>query len=218
MAGDFDVEAEILDEIISYCVKIKLLLLENGKIYSFGLKKRLKPVIDKRNNAKDKFLSQKLEKESVSAKENTQSKVKYSKVKESKDIVVEVVTREEETSKTEIVEILEEVPLKNENILDEEKYSAIADYLENQTMFCTIQSQQKITENEVLEHFRFFYEQKVALKELKDQTQDEILRNFYFWVPIHLRTTGKKIIKLTPANDQGKGAAAALEMFELLKK
>jgi hypothetical protein len=91
LSGDFDVEVEILKEILDYCIKVGLLISLENVFFSNGLKKRLQPVLDKRNNAKDKFLQiklkeneQKVQKSIVSVAETTQSKVKESKVKESK--------------------------------------------------------------------------------------------------------------------------------------
>lgn len=91
LSGDFDVDVEILKEILDYCVKVGLLIQSENMFFSNGLKKRLQPVLDKRNNAKDKFLQiklqeseQKVQKSGVSVTETTQSKVKESKVKESK--------------------------------------------------------------------------------------------------------------------------------------
>lgn len=91
LSGDFDVDVEILKEILDYCIKIGLLIKSENVFFSNGLKKRLQPVLDKRNNAKTKFLQQKLGKEIqetqknlVSVTEKTQSKVKESKGKESK--------------------------------------------------------------------------------------------------------------------------------------
>ncbi|MBC7749571.1 MAG: DUF4373 domain-containing protein [Methylotenera sp.] len=91
LSGDFDVDVEILKEILDYCVKVGLLIQSENMFFSNGLKKRLQPVLDKRNNAKDKFLQiklqeseQKVQKSVVSVTETTQSKVKESKVKESK--------------------------------------------------------------------------------------------------------------------------------------
>ncbi|SNA84042.1 DUF4373 domain-containing protein [Flavobacterium psychrophilum] len=94
MSGDFDIETEFLIDILNYCVKIGLLNKTENVFFSNGLKKRLQPVLDKRNKAKASFLSQfatetdkkeeKVQKSLVSVTETTQSKVKESKVKESK--------------------------------------------------------------------------------------------------------------------------------------
>lgn len=91
LSGDFDVEVETLKEILDYCVKVGLLIQLENVFFSNGLKKRLQPVLDKRNNAKDKFLQiklqeseRKIQKSGVSVTETTQSKGKERKVKESK--------------------------------------------------------------------------------------------------------------------------------------
>lgn len=116
LAGDFDVETETLIQILDYCVKIGLLENQENVFFSNGLKKRLQSVLDKRNNAKDKFLNKKIleiatfqSKTDVSVTETTQSKVKESKVKESK-----VLLRKE--PKAAVVDVLKiEYPFFTEN-------------------------------------------------------------------------------------------------------
>jgi hypothetical protein len=89
LAGDFEVEPETLEEIITYCVDtLKLLNLDNGTLYSNRLKDRFENLLNRRledRNRKNKELSEeKTPKEEVFHAENPQSKVKESKVKESK--------------------------------------------------------------------------------------------------------------------------------------
>ncbi len=79
-AWDFEICSEKLEEIMEYMFKILLLKLENWVFFSLWLKQRLKCVSDKRNRAKERFLSQKKKKQEVSVTEMTQSKVKESKV------------------------------------------------------------------------------------------------------------------------------------------
>lgn len=93
IAGDFDIEPNLLIDILNYCVKIELLICEENTFFSNGLKNRLQNVLDKRNYVKDRLLENKLQKKEVSGVETQkkevsvvetqQSKVKYSKVKES---------------------------------------------------------------------------------------------------------------------------------------
>ncbi len=84
LAGDFDIESALLQEIINYCVTIELFSKAEQApgvsatetkfiIYSNGLKKRLQPVIEKRLSSKSKFLQQKDAKEVVSVTETTQA-------------------------------------------------------------------------------------------------------------------------------------------------
>jgi hypothetical protein len=89
LAGDFEVEPETLEEIITYCVDtLKLLNLDNGTLYSNRLKDRFENLLNRRlddRKRKNKELSEeKTPKEEVFRAENPQSKVKESKVKESK--------------------------------------------------------------------------------------------------------------------------------------
>jgi len=76
MSGDFRCDAELTESVLTACIDLELIVLENNIIYSNGLKKRLAGVLAKRNTAKAGFLSQKLT-------ETTQKKVKESKRKES---------------------------------------------------------------------------------------------------------------------------------------
>ncbi|EKT4500969.1 DUF4373 domain-containing protein [Flavobacterium psychrophilum] len=123
MSGDFDVETEILIDILNYCVKIGLLNKTENVFFSNGLKKRLQPVLDKRNKAKTSFLSQfatetekkeeKVQKSLVSVTETTQSKVKESKVKESKvkESKVKEIKKEEEITNVISVDLKNQLPV-----------------------------------------------------------------------------------------------------------
>jgi hypothetical protein len=98
MAGDFGVSATEIHDMLSYCIKLEMLTLENGIIRSKSLDERLECVYKKRGTKKE-FLQQKphinvvsdtdnTNKTIVSATESTQSKVKEIKVKEKKDIII----------------------------------------------------------------------------------------------------------------------------------
>lgn len=75
LAGDFDIDPELLQEIVEYCVStLHLFTLNNGVLFSETLKKRFESVLSKR----------KREQNGVIDVENPQRKVKESKGKESK--------------------------------------------------------------------------------------------------------------------------------------
>lgn len=181
LSGDFDVETEHLVNIIDYCVVIGLLIKEENTIYSSGLKKRLQPVIDNRNAVKQRFLDKKLKDTTVSEAETTQSKVKYSKVKESIKVV-------EEDTEAETLNF--EKKIEQEVFINEEEYSAAVDCLKSSSMFTVLQKQQQLNSAELLKHFEFFYETKFALNEL-GKTKHEVLKNFLFWLPGHITRTRK---------------------------
>ena len=94
IAGDFGIEGDLLSEMISYFIRLKLLEQENGTLTCTSLIERMQPLLDKRERQKVYAESKKKRKNnnnrvndvenSVTDVENTQSKVKYSKVKESK--------------------------------------------------------------------------------------------------------------------------------------
>lgn len=98
MAGDFDCEPDLLFDLIEYSVAIELLERDGENIFSSGLKKRLAPVVEKRELARKKEeerqrnLQQKREQSGVSVTETTHnppvsvSETTQSKVKESKVI------------------------------------------------------------------------------------------------------------------------------------
>lgn len=186
MAGDFDVEPELLTEIVEYCIKIHLLKQEENTIYSCGLKKRLQPVLDNRNAVKQRFLDKKLKDDTVSKTQNTQSKVKYSKVKESKEVVVEL---EETSDFSEEQEKEEKKVIPVEIFIDEEEYAAAVGFLKSHSMFTLIQKQQSLKPPEVLKYFETFYETKLALKELKGKSKDEVLKHFLFWIPKFIQSS-----------------------------
>ena len=77
LSADFGIEADLFKEILSYMLKLNLLqTADNCEYLSQKLTDRLQPVLDKRRNSS---------KTRVSVTESTQSKVKKSKVKESKE-------------------------------------------------------------------------------------------------------------------------------------
>lgn len=94
LAGDFGIESEMLNEMINYFTRLKLLQDEGGMLVCNSLIDRMQPLLDKRERqkkyAKSKKGSENSKKQvndvenSVNDVENPQSKVKYSKVKESK--------------------------------------------------------------------------------------------------------------------------------------
>lgn len=88
LAGDFDVEPDYLEEVIDYCVLIKLLEKEEELVFSEKLKERFESLLSKRNRDRKQKTTEKpttkTEEEKVFDSEKPQSKVKESKVKESK--------------------------------------------------------------------------------------------------------------------------------------
>ena len=99
MAGDFGVSATEIHDMLSYCISLDMITLENGVIRSKSLDERLECVYKKRV-AKKEFLSQKphikvvsdtdnTTKDIVSATESTQSKVKEIKVNKKKELLLD---------------------------------------------------------------------------------------------------------------------------------
>lgn len=86
MAGDFSIQKELLEEIIKYCIGIDLFQQEDSYLLCRQLESRLKPVFDKRKVDLMVLRSSKCTSPAVSAPESTQSKVKYSKEKNIKEI------------------------------------------------------------------------------------------------------------------------------------
>lgn len=88
LSGDFDVEPKFLEEVIDYCIRLKLFQKEENVLFSEKMKSRFDSLLSKRsrNRKPDKkeFSTSKTKKPDVSDYENPQSKVKESKVKESK--------------------------------------------------------------------------------------------------------------------------------------
>jgi len=77
MVGDFEIEPDLLKEIIDYCVnKIKVLQIEDGYLICNGLSKRMQPLLKDREKRRNK---------GVSHSQNPQSKVKESKEQEIKE-------------------------------------------------------------------------------------------------------------------------------------
>ena len=91
LAGDFDIEPDLLEEIVTYCLKVKLLEKDQDLIFTKKLKERFEGLLAKRTDDRKRkskeFSDVKTPKEPVIHSENTQSKVKESKAKESKVII-----------------------------------------------------------------------------------------------------------------------------------
>jgi hypothetical protein len=89
LSGDFRVPATEIRDVLSFCVKLKLLFLEDGVYYSKSLNERLAAVYEKRAKAKEqakeqpridgKFCSNNTDEPVVSVTEIPQSKVNESK-------------------------------------------------------------------------------------------------------------------------------------------
>jgi hypothetical protein len=211
LAGDFEVETEKLQEIISYCLKIKLLKQENIKIYSCGLNKRLQGVLDKRNTSKEKFLKQKQEKEKFlnnSVTETTQSKVKESKVKESKDnnshyypstagagvgeeegnslkIEKKIDQNFEEKNAADFEEKTEIIPI-DELEFPQEEFEIAWKELQGQRFFELIQMQHEKDVEKIQVYFKTFYQEKWAENKLQSYpSKMEFFKNFFRWIPYH---------------------------------
>jgi len=96
MSGDFGISTtETLISVTEYFERLKLITIEDGKLFSNKLKERLNPVIEKRRRAEESYNLRKKEQliskqlisdteNTVSVTETTQSKVKESKVNKSK--------------------------------------------------------------------------------------------------------------------------------------
>ena len=90
-AGDFDIETDLLKEIIEYMIKINLLKIEwwhdydDLFIFSSTMITRFWGLVAKRNRDKDRLSSARIQWKWVVVSESTQSKVKESKVKKRKE-------------------------------------------------------------------------------------------------------------------------------------
>jgi hypothetical protein len=88
LAPDFDIDADELDEIVSYCIKIGLLQITNGYLHCEKLTFRLEETLLLRRKGYDRNNSLRsvvnVNNNSISDNINTQSKVKESKLNKSK--------------------------------------------------------------------------------------------------------------------------------------
>lgn len=91
LSADFDLPVEELQEIVDYCVRLGLLKLDDGKLFSEALQRRFSGLLSKRkrqservtdgeNEGKKEFSTTETTNERVFDGENPQSKVKESKV------------------------------------------------------------------------------------------------------------------------------------------
>lgn len=84
LAGDFDIEPTLLKEIIDYCILLNLIKYEDGYIFSEKLIERFESLLNKRKRDVKPIVKElsttKTNKKEIIDNENTQSKVKESKV------------------------------------------------------------------------------------------------------------------------------------------
>jgi hypothetical protein len=77
----------------------------------------------------------------------------------------------------------------------------------------------KLNEEEIERYFLVFYDSKVDLGDLNGKTLEDIAKNFYFWLPIHLAAQQwekTQNVKHTRLNVQpSRGVAAALQFTDV---
>ena len=85
MAGDFSIEPELLKEIITYLIKLKLIIQDNERIFSKTMITRFEGLFRKRKRDTDRLSPAITTNERIIAGDNPQSKVNNSKEKEIKE-------------------------------------------------------------------------------------------------------------------------------------
>ena len=85
LAGDFDLEPDLLRDIVEYCLTIKLLYIQSDLIFTPKLKERFEGLLNKRKRDRKELSTPITPNKKVINVEKPQSKVKESKVKESKE-------------------------------------------------------------------------------------------------------------------------------------
>lgn len=85
MAGDFNIEPEQLTDIIDYLIKLKLIIQDKEIIYSQTMINRFEGLFRKRKRDVERLLVTTTNNEPIIADDNTQSKVKDSKVNKRKE-------------------------------------------------------------------------------------------------------------------------------------
>lgn len=186
VSGDFGVSVSEINEIIEYCIRLKLLREENNVIYSKSLKERLAPVYDKRERAKRNYRQKQQENSTtcdrnykevdISVTETTQSKVKESKGKETIQYI--------ESDK----EIL---PIALKQTLD----SLLSDSEQQRHWRYTISRNNNIEPKEKInEYLKYFF---IQLANRGEVSKDETDAKFHFanWLTDELRKEKNEINK-----------------------
>lgn len=82
LSGDFDTDATMLNDVVGYCVRLKLFAIDNGFLFSIGHQNRFKALLSKRKRDNSGVIAS----DNVQTVDgNPHSIVKYSIVKESKE-------------------------------------------------------------------------------------------------------------------------------------
>jgi len=89
IAGDFDVDPDLLVSIVQYCVQMGLLCTDEGckTVWSKTMDKRFESLLSKRERDRLRLSSAKTTKSDIIASESTQSRVEKSRVEESKEYI-----------------------------------------------------------------------------------------------------------------------------------
>ncbi len=84
LAGDFDIDPKVLEEMVEYCQEVKLLATDGDKIFTPKLKERFESLLNRRTRQRNEPTGELstviTANKKVSGPENPQSKVKESKV------------------------------------------------------------------------------------------------------------------------------------------
>lgn len=155
---------------------------KSGEVRSNAKQTTVKPLSPKQNEAKQAIASK--DKQTLA---NEPVNVTVT-VNDTVNVILEevVVDADEENSENEIEEIeLIEIPAAV--FIDEEEKIAAAEFLKRHSAFAHLQKNQSLKPLEVLKLFDVFFDQKTALNELKGKSKDDLIKNFYWWVPKHIQ-------------------------------
>lgn len=85
----------------------------------------------------------------------------------------------------------ESEPVYQTREVDEEEYAEAIRFLRRHKLFALIQKHNSQREDQVLRLFKIFFEQKDGFEELKNKTPNDVIKNFYYWVPKYLLSNSK---------------------------
>lgn len=193
ISGDFGVSVTEIQNVVDYCIKLEMLFVNNGFVYSESLNNRLAPVYKKRGVAKEISEKQKRNKGKftnstvatvVSVTETPQSKVNKSKEKKIKE--------EDSFSENSENEIPAFVKFNRSKITPAwggrlEKETLKADFMQND--YCRMQSSRDgVAKDDYEKTVDDFLFEKFGLQENEDWKDLKDARShFVRWIPFYLK-------------------------------
>jgi hypothetical protein len=213
LSGDFDIVSDVLNSMLMYFGRLKMVVIEDGKLYSPKLVERFAPLVAKRDrkrawqsqNGSDKSsnnhpeqlksgVSDVQNKEKDNVKPPKESKVKESKVKERKEKDDYVVGSPSPNFEFDLPQgdVTDKMEQKSLQLL-RAKYTGYVKNLkgdeiglENIIRTINHKTGKFLTKNEIFDSMQIFLSHKKEFNQLNHKDYNDFKKNFGYWLPMNL--------------------------------